>query len=104
MPWVVMTPFGSPVEPDVNRIFATVSGPTAAAAASTAPVGRVARSVANGVVALSRRLPSSVTISMQGATVAAAGPCCAAPSIITRAGCSTARQCRSFEKLAPVRV
>ena len=34
-----MTPFGWPVEPEVNRIFATVSGPTLACAASTAAVG-----------------------------------------------------------------
>ena len=33
---VVMTPFGVPVEPDVNRIFATVSGPTCACARSAA--------------------------------------------------------------------
>ncbi|GAB1414139.1 hypothetical protein MASR1M97_28750 [Candidatus Desulfobacillus denitrificans] len=30
MRWVLMTPFGSPVEPEVNRNFATLSGPTAA--------------------------------------------------------------------------
>ena len=28
MRWVLMTPFGWPVEPEVNRIFAIVSGPT----------------------------------------------------------------------------
>jgi len=27
MPWVVGTPLGSEVEPEVNRIFASVSGP-----------------------------------------------------------------------------
>ena len=36
---VLMTPFGMPVEPDVKRIFATVSGPTRACASSTALVG-----------------------------------------------------------------
>ena len=28
IPWVLTTPFGKPVEPDVNRILATVSAPT----------------------------------------------------------------------------
>ena len=44
---VLMTPFGWPVEPDVNRIFAIVSGPTLACAASTAAVGSRADSSAN---------------------------------------------------------
>ena len=39
---VLMTPFGWPVEPEVKRIFAIVSGPTLACAASTAGVGCVA--------------------------------------------------------------
>ena len=30
IPCVVITPLGAEVEPDVNRIFASVSGPTAA--------------------------------------------------------------------------
>ncbi len=32
MRWVLMTPLGLPVEPEVNRIFAMVSGPTLACA------------------------------------------------------------------------
>jgi len=32
MPWVLMTPLGSPVEPEVNRILAMVSARVAAAA------------------------------------------------------------------------
>ena len=36
---VLMTPFGMPVEPEVNSTLATVSGPTAANARSTALVG-----------------------------------------------------------------
>ena len=40
MPWVLMTPLGRPVEPEVNRNFAIVSAPLAAAALSTAgPAG-----------------------------------------------------------------
>src|SRR5436190_1720193 len=46
---VLITPFGVPVEPDVNRILATVSGPTRANAASTRSVGCVASSSATGV-------------------------------------------------------
>ena len=46
---VLITPFGWPVEPEVNRIFAMVSGPTLACAASTAAVGVVAARSANSV-------------------------------------------------------
>ena len=49
MRWVLMTPLGFPVEPEVNRIFATVSGPTLAWAASTAWVGCAASRSANSV-------------------------------------------------------
>ena len=41
MPWVLMTPLGRPVEPDVNRNLAIVSAPIAAAAFSSAGPGRV---------------------------------------------------------------
>ena len=40
---VLITPFGLPVEPEVNRNLAMVSGPTRAAAASTAGVARTLR-------------------------------------------------------------
>jgi hypothetical protein len=36
MRWVLITPFGMPVEPEVNRNFAIVSGVTRACAASAA--------------------------------------------------------------------
>ena len=36
---VLITPFGAPVDPEVNRIFATVSGPSAANARSTSAPG-----------------------------------------------------------------
>jgi hypothetical protein len=70
MRWVLMTPLGLPVEPEVNRIFATVSGPTLACAASTASVGSVMARSANGVV---ERLPSGLavtTISQSSGTAA----------------------------------
>ena len=40
MRWVVSTPFGCEVEPEVSRYFATVSGPTAAFSALTSPCPR----------------------------------------------------------------
>ena len=47
---VLITPFGFPVEPEVKRILAMLSGPTRAWAASTAPVAGVARRSASGVL------------------------------------------------------
>src|SRR4051794_7505337 len=41
MRWVLITAFGVPVEPEVNRNFAIVSGVTAAKAFSTASVSGV---------------------------------------------------------------
>ena len=42
MRWVLITAFGVPVEPEVNRNFAMVSGVTAANAFATAGVSGVA--------------------------------------------------------------
>ena len=42
MRWVLITAFGVPVEPEVNRNFAIVSGPIAAKALATSPVSGVA--------------------------------------------------------------
>jgi hypothetical protein len=45
MPWVLMTPLGTPVEPEVKRNFAIASAPEAPTALSTAgPMGVRARS------------------------------------------------------------
>ncbi len=49
MRWVLITPFGAPVDPDVKSTLATVSGPTRACASSTAAVAVVARSAAKAV-------------------------------------------------------
>src|SRR5436190_14101191 len=43
--WVLITPLGLPVEPDVNSTFATVSPVTRSRAASTAAVGVACRSL-----------------------------------------------------------
>src|SRR5580658_7355576 len=48
MRWVLMTPLGAPVEPEVNRSLAIVSGPTLACALSTWAVGLAARSASSG--------------------------------------------------------
>ena len=42
MRWVLITAFGVPVEPEVNRNFAIVSGVTAAKAFATSGVSGVA--------------------------------------------------------------
>ena len=49
MRWVLTTPLGVPVEPEVKRIFATVSGPIRANASSTRAVGVASSSAAIGV-------------------------------------------------------
>ncbi len=48
MRWVLITAFGMPVEPEVKRNFAMVSGPTLSCAASIAAVGVVAASSSKG--------------------------------------------------------
>ena len=69
MRWVLMTPLGWPVEPEVNRILATVSGPTLAKAASTAGVGRTSASAETGVTgATPPRLPRLAAISTPAGT------------------------------------
>ena len=70
MRWVLITALGMPVEPEVNRNLAMVSGPTLAAAVSTAGVGAVASRSANDVAA--RPVGGSVVtaISVVGATAA----------------------------------
>src|SRR5689334_21909979 len=49
MRWVLITAFGSPVEPEVNRNLATVSPFTLAAAAAAAALGGVSSKAVNGV-------------------------------------------------------
>src|SRR3954469_19309382 len=49
MLWVLITAFGVPVEPEVNRNFAIVSGVIAAKALATSDVSGVAAILANGI-------------------------------------------------------
>src|SRR5579863_10513607 len=76
---VLITPFGWPVEPEVNRILAMVSGPTPACAASTAAVGCVAARSANSVAFLFGGGVLVTAISTFSGTVAAIARANAAP-------------------------
>jgi hypothetical protein len=56
MRWVLITPFGTPVEPEVNRIFAIVSGPNSGVRAVDHPKSAaISGCEANRVVAVLRR-------------------------------------------------
>ncbi len=66
-----MTPFGCPVEPEVKRNFAIVSGPVLAWAASTAAVGLAAMSSAKAMLRRSAAGVVATTISTPGGTAAA---------------------------------
>ena len=70
MRWVLITPLGNLVEPEVNKNFTTVSGPVACMAASTAGVAVVAIKSAKAVLGRSLKLPWCSTISTSAATVA----------------------------------
>ena len=56
MRWVLITAFGVPVEPEVNRNFAIVSGVTAAKAFATSGVSAVAATLRNEIASLSPAL------------------------------------------------
>src|ERR1700753_2455885 len=58
--WVLSTPLGTPVDPEVNKILATLSGSTAADAAARVAPGRVASRRLNGS-APSRRPALTIT-------------------------------------------
>ena len=70
MRWVLITALGLPVEPDVNRNLAMVSGPTWAAAVSTARVGAVASRSAKDVAARPAGGSAVTAISVAGVTAA----------------------------------
>ena len=92
MRWVLITPFGMPVEPDVNRNFAIVSGPTFSCASSTASVGIVAASRSNEVdfrAGSGLRLRTSSTSA--GTTVSIAFAYCWPSQANTRPGVSRSK-------------
>ena len=61
MRWVLITAFGVPVEPEVNRNFAIVSGVIAAKAFATSADSGVAMMVRNAVASASSALPLRIT-------------------------------------------
>src|SRR5262245_33228642 len=69
MRWVLITALGVPVDPEVNRSLAMVSGPTLAWAAS-APLGVSAGSASNGVLGRLAGGLRATTTSVAGGTTA----------------------------------
>jgi len=72
MRWVLITAFGVPVDPEVNRNFAMVSGATPAKAFSTAGVSGVAAIARNEIASVSPAVPLTILAEWSGATAASA--------------------------------
>ena len=72
MRWVLMTAFGVPVDPDVNRNFAMVSGPIAAKAFATSGVSPRAAISRNKIADLSAASLLTITALCSGAIAASA--------------------------------
>src|SRR5262245_1930214 len=84
MRWVLTTPFGIPVDPEVKRILAGESGVNAANASSTAGVGDVSKRSTIGVGV--------------APTAASAGEYLCGSLTNTRPGCSNSKMYFSFAK------
>src|SRR5262245_12101182 len=65
--WVLITALGVPVEPEVKRNLAMLSGPTPAWAASAAPVALQASNASNKLV---RRLGTGLRVTMTSTSAA----------------------------------
>jgi hypothetical protein len=99
MRWVLITALGMPIEPEVNRNLPMVSGPTCAAAASTALVGTVARSSAKEVAGRPAGGSAVTTISVSGGRAASIAARYAAPQAAkTRPGVTRSMMYRSLPK------
>ena len=72
MRWVLMTALGVPVEPEVNRNFAIVSGVTAAKAFATSGVSAVAAMVRKASASASPALPLMICALCSGLIAASA--------------------------------
>ena len=70
MRWVLTTPLGSSVEPEVKRNLTIVSGPVAACAASACGPGSLGSRFANDVIVRPSRLPLASTTSTPGPATA----------------------------------
>lgn len=97
MRWVVRTPLGPPVEPEVNSTFAIVSGPTAANARSTSGPGEVSSSSLNGVTE-STSASRLATTSIPGSSPARALANARASATYTSAGHAISKTWRSLTK------
>src|SRR4051812_14747005 len=73
MRWVLMTAFGVPVEPEVNRSLAMVSGVTAAKAWTTASVSGVAAMLRNEIASPLSASPLTIAALCSGLIAASAG-------------------------------
>ena len=92
-----MTPLGRPVEPEVNRNLAIVSGPTAACAVSTAALSSCPSSSENSVMARLGCWLRVTTTSESGGTTASIARVKAVPSAAkTRPGVSRLMMWRSL--------
>ena len=97
MRWVLITPFGMPVEPEVKRILATLSGPTLANAASTSAPGGVASRSPKGVAARPGGGLALTTSSMPSRSRASSALAKRAPSAAnTSPGVTSSKMWRSF--------
>ena len=72
MRWVLITAFGVPVEPEVNRNFAIVSGVIAAKAFATSGVSGVAAMSRNEIASVSPASPLTIAAECSGAIAASA--------------------------------
>ena len=94
---VLMTALGEPVDPEVNRNLAMVSGPTRSCAASAAPVGSVASSASKATAFRPVTGLRTVTAGTSGAATAAIAGANGLPSAAkTRPGVSSAKMPRSL--------
>jgi hypothetical protein len=66
MRWVLMTAFGVPVEPEVNRNLAIVSGVIAAKALATSGDSGVAAIARNEIVSISPASPLTIAAECSG--------------------------------------
>src|SRR3954463_7937877 len=72
MRWVLITAFGVPVEPEVNRNFAIVSGPTAAKAFAAASLSGVAAIDRNEIASSPSASPLTIAAVCSGLIAASA--------------------------------
>src|ERR1700730_19195079 len=96
--WVLITAFGAPAEPEVNRNLARVSGQTAAGARSTAPADGAASSAKDVVCRPGTGLRVSTSSAVEGITASIARANSVPSLARTRPGVSTSTMVRSLAK------